>query len=94
MGGTNQLNNVAMDWDGFLRTYRDCENPRGLSIHVSRYPYVYGRVSQWPSERTSTGSCRREHRRTIRRKHLPNMRRITPIVIAQWNNDVPQLMNL
>jgi hypothetical protein len=45
MSGT-QLNNVAMDLDGFLRTYGACEKkPSGLSIHVSRYPYVNSHVN-------------------------------------------------
>lgn len=42
------------------------KKPRGLSIHVGRYPYVAGRAREH-----LRGRAEQEHRRTIRKKHLP-----------------------
>jgi hypothetical protein len=67
MGGS-QLDNVAMDLDGFLRTVLMvlAKNPRGFSIHVGRYPYVNGMAREH-----LRGCAEEEHRRTIRETRLP-----------------------
>jgi hypothetical protein len=46
------------------------KKPRGLSIHVSRYPYVNGRVNGRVREHLR-GHAEQEHRRTIRKMRLP-----------------------
>jgi hypothetical protein len=53
MSGT-QLDNVAMDLDGFLRTYGACEKSAWAFHTCVPIP-----LREWPCERTSTGSCRR-----------------------------------
>jgi hypothetical protein len=51
-----RLSNVAMDLDGFLRTYDACEKPAWASIHVGRYPYVNDHAREHQRGRTGTGA--------------------------------------
>jgi len=62
------LNNVVMDLDRLVRTDGACEKKKRhrLPMHVSRYNYVNGHAREY-----LRGRAEEEHRRTIRKKRLP-----------------------